>query len=181
VWAAGLAGTGQTLKIGPSVALVLEKDGKAGMLEFAGAGLGAIREAMAAKERQMAVLGGRLLLEASTTQVETAASVRLRYSAETASLRTIAAAVSAAVTRLLRWHAWWLGSGNVDPAITFALTDEFFSLKATAEDVKAALVLYQADSISFDTSFHQLQLGGWTRDGVTADQEREAIAHQGAG
>jgi hypothetical protein len=97
----------------------------------------------------------------------------LRYNAETASLRTIAAAVSAAVTRLLRWHAWWLGTGDVDPAITFALSDEFFSLKATADEVRASLLLFQADSISFDTFFHQLQLGGWTRDGVTADQERE--------
>lgn len=179
VWAAGLAGANQRLKIGPSVAWVLEKDGKAGMLEFTGAGLGAIREAMSAKERQMAVLGGRLLLEASTARTETAASVRLRYSAETASLRTIASAVSTAVTRLVRWHCWWLGAGDVDLTITFALTDEFFSLKATADEVRASLLLYQSDSISFDTFFNQLQLGGWTREGVTADQERAAIAQHG--
>ncbi|MBA3642022.1 MAG: DUF4055 domain-containing protein [Acidobacteria bacterium] len=59
-WVSGAKGTGP-LKIGSSIAWDLEKDGRAGMLEFTGAGLGAIAAAMAAKEKQMAVLGGRVL------------------------------------------------------------------------------------------------------------------------
>jgi len=176
-WAAGLAGgSNQVLKIGPSVCWQLEKDGKAGLLEFTGAGLAAIRDAMAAKERQMAVLGGRLLLESSGDGIpETATGARMRYSAEAASLRTIAGAVSAALTRVLRWHVWWMTMGDIPLDVTANLTDEFFALKATPEEVKAALLLYQSDSISFDTFFDQLQKGGWTREGVTAAQERKDI------
>ena len=40
------------LRIGPSTCWQLEKDGRAGLLEFSGAGLGAIRAAMEAKEKQ---------------------------------------------------------------------------------------------------------------------------------
>lgn len=181
-WAAGLAGGGSTkqvLKIGPSVAWQLEKDGKAGMLEFTGAGLKAIRDAMSEKTRQMAVLGGRLLLESSGDGIpETATGARMRYSAEAASLRTIAGAVSAALTRVLRWHVWWMTAGAIPLDVTANLTDEFFSLRATADEVKAALLLYQSDSISFDTFFDQLQKGGWTREGVTASQERKDIERQ---
>ncbi len=149
------------------------------MLEFTGAGLGAIAAAMAAKEKQMAVLGGRLLLDAPTAQAaETATSARLRYASETASLRTIARAVSAAFTRVTRWHCWWMGAGEMDPAVRVDLNDDFFSLRASAEEVKTLMLLLQSDSVSFETFFEQLQRGGWTREGVTAEQELSAIARQ---
>jgi hypothetical protein len=179
-WVSGAKGTGP-LKIGSSVAWDLEKDGRAGMLEFSGKGVEAIAAAMAALEKQMAVLGGRLLLEVPHGQVqETATSARLRYASETASLRTIAGAVSAALTRVLRWHIWWMTSGDIPLDVRVDLTDEFFQLKASPEDVKALLVLFQADSISFETFFDGLQKGGWTREGVTAEQELEAIARGGS-
>lgn len=125
----------------------------------------------------MAVLGGRLLLDAASESRhgETATSARLRYSAEAASLRTIAGALGTALTRMLRWHVWWMTAGDIPTAVSATLGDEFFNLKATPEEVKAALLLYQSDSISFETFFDQLQKGGWTREGVTADQERKDI------
>ena len=180
-WAAGVTGnTQQLLKIGPSVCWQLEKDGKAGMLEFSGAGLAAIREAMAAKEKHMAVLGGRLLLETPSDGriAETATSARLRYASESASLRTIAGAVSAALTRVLRWHVWWESGGGIPLDLRVELANEFFTMRATADEVKTALLLYQSDGITFETFYEQLQKGGWTRAGVTAEQEQRAIAGQ---
>ena len=56
----GLADPKQKLRIGPSVCWVLEKDGKAGMVEFSGAGMGAIRETMARRVVQPMFQVGRV-------------------------------------------------------------------------------------------------------------------------
>jgi hypothetical protein len=132
---------------------------------------------MAAKEKQMGVLGGKLLLEAPQARdAETATSARLRYAAEEASLRTVASAVSAALTRVLRWHVWWQGISDALPVdVTVDLANEFFSVRAWAEEVKTAIMAWQSNGISFETLFERLQVGGWAREGVTAEQELAAI------
>jgi hypothetical protein len=187
VWVAGLrepAGEGTAapmLRIGSGAAWELEKDGKAGMLEFTGAGLGAVREALAALERQMAVVGARLLLEApAAQQAETATSVKLRYSGEQASLRTISGAVEAALTRCVRWHSWWwAGAGplSIDPRVVLA--NDFFAIGASAQELQTALGMVQAEVISHATFWSLLQRAGWAREGVTSSQEQEAIGRSG--
>jgi hypothetical protein len=179
-WAAGVLGDPQQkLRIGPSVAWLLEKDGKAGMLEFSGAGLEALRAALAALEKQMGTLGARLLIEPpSAHEGETATAAKLRHSAEAASLSTIAGSVSQGLSLMLRRHAWWAAAGqNTLPLdLRVSLSDQLFSVRASADEVRAALMLWQASAISFDTLFQRLAIGGWGREGVTAEQEREAIA-----
>ena len=123
----------------------------------------------------MAVLGGRLLLDAPYGQAETATSARLRYASESASLKTIASAVGAAMTATLRRHAWWEGVGELPLDVRVSVNDEFFSMRASAEDVKTLLLAFQSDAISFETFYDQLQKGGWTRDGVTAADERRTV------
>jgi hypothetical protein len=181
-WVAGASGDNQALKIGPSVCWKLDANGRAGLLEFTGAGLAAIREAMAAKEKMMAILGGRLLLEEPHAQAETATSAMLRYGAESATLRTIASAVSAALTRALRWHAWWVGTDDEPPLGTRVdLSRELLQVRATPDEVRALLMLAQAGKVSFDTFFHLLQQGGWTRPGITAEAEAAAIRSEEPG
>ena len=132
---------------------------------------------MAAKEKLMSVLGGRLLLEEPHVQAETATSARLRYSAEAASLRTISGAVSAALTRVLRWHVWWQGTGELPLDVHVRLTDEFF-MHATADEVRAATSSMQAELISYKTFYQILQRGGWTRKEITADEELREIRRE---
>jgi hypothetical protein len=179
-WAAGVQGDDQVLTIGPSRAWRLSENGKVGMMEFSGAGLAAVREAMAAKEKMMGHLGGKLLLEEPSAQgPETATSARLRYSAESASLRTIAASVSAALTRILRWHCWWVGLDDGVPLdVEVRLASSFFDVKASSEEVKTAVFAVQAGEISSETFYSILTRGGWSRPGVTFEQERQAIERQ---
>lgn len=129
----------------------------------------------------MAVLGGRLLLEAPHSQgQETATSARLRYSAESATLRTIAGAVGAAMTKALRWHGWWAGnSASVDLRTRVSLGSDFFAVKASPEEIRTALLAVQADQMSFDSFYTLLQQGGWARAGVSADEERQQILLDG--
>lgn len=179
-WVAGLVGDKQgPLKMGPSVVWELEATGKAGMVEFTGQGLGALDKASEEKRHMMATLGARLLEEQPAGH-ETATAVEMRHAGEHASLRTVAQSVETGLTTILRWHAWWMGieatPEDVDAA--FELNKEFFSIQATADDVKAALLAYQADAISFLTFYDRLQKGGWAREDVSAEDERKEIERQ---
>lgn len=177
-WASGVAGEG-TLRIGPSVVWRLTENGRAGMLEFSGAGLEAIREAMASKERQMAMLGARLLEDPHAAAPATATEVRVKHGGETASLRTIAGAASAALTRLLRWHVWWFtGTGELPLDVAAKLCTEFFEVKATPEEIKTALLAVQAGKMAFETFYQILEKGGWAREGVSAKDELEEIERE---
>jgi hypothetical protein len=181
-WVAGLADPSAKVRIGSSVCWVLEKDGKAGMLEFGGQGLAAIRDAMVAKERAMSIAGSRLLLEpASSANAETATSSKLRYASEVASLRSIADACAQVLTATLRTHVWWetgLSDDALPRDVSVQVSRDFFSPAASAEEVKTLLVMLQSDAISYATFYERLRQGGWTRQSVTAEEEREEISRQ---
>src|SRR5206468_661127 len=86
-WVSGMR-PDSNLRIGAGVAWVLEDPtAKAGMLEFTGQGLQALEKALESKEKQMAVLGARLL-EMQPRLQETAEAVRLRHNGDAATLST---------------------------------------------------------------------------------------------
>jgi hypothetical protein len=172
-WVAGAIGDGM-LKIGPGTAWRLGENGKAGMLEFSGAGIAAIERAMKEKENHMAALGAKLL--ETPTMNATATAVLERQAGSIASLRTIASSLGAALTTVTRWYGWWVaGAGPIDLNVRVDIADDLDRLRVTAEDVKAAMLAVQGDLLSFDSFYALLEQGGWTRPGATAADEREAI------
>ena len=72
-------------------------DAKVGMLEFQGAGLEALRQAMLDSEQRMVLLGARFF-EREKRAAETAEATRLRFSADGATLTTIAQTLSDGLT-----------------------------------------------------------------------------------
>ncbi len=182
-WVSGHKDKGEgELQIGPSVVWQLEKEGRAGMLEFSGEGLAAIKTAMDKKEKMMATLGARLLEEPSSVQ-ETATAVSMRHSGEHATLRMVAQSVEERFSRVLQIIAWWVGT-EVKPEEVEAFVEfnkEFWAVRATPQEVQAALLAYQADGISFPTFYERLEKGGWAREGVTAEEELKEIARGGGG
>lgn len=182
-WVAGaIAGTakGAPLHIGSGTAWSLEKEGRAGMLEFTGQGLGALEKADEQKRKMMAVLGARLL-EDQSGAAETATAVSMRHAGEQASLRTIAQTSEAALTRVLRIHAWWMGSDASPDELSdvkYEINKNYFSTRLTSSDLQALVMALQAEAISFETFYAQLQKGEIARPGVTAEEEDEAIARR---
>jgi hypothetical protein len=171
---------GEPLPLGPSHVWELEPAGSAGMIEYSGQGVKDIREEMSEKKRQMAALGARVLEDASASP-ETATAIRLRHGAEQATVRTVAESLEQALTLVAQWLGWWQGleATPADVKVTVSLNKEFFALKATPEEVKAALLALQAGEISYETFYERLKQGGWARDGVTAEQERQQIEAEG--
>lgn len=175
-WISGAVAKDGDLKLGPSTMIEVSENGSVGIIQADGKLLGALVEALERKQKMMATLGARLL-EDSGGPAETATAVGMRHSGEHATLRTMAEVFEQALTACWRWHAWWMGTeetpADVDAKAT--LNKEFFAIKASAEDVKALLLLVQSDEIAYATFYEGLQKGGWVREGVTADEEQEEI------
>lgn len=174
-------GDNSQIAIGPSTVWMLDKDGKAGMVEFTGAGLKALVEAMNVKQKQMAVVGAKLLEEQPTT-ADTATAMLTRHAGEHATLRTVASAVEQGFTRVLQIMGWWTGLEErpMDVPAIIALNKAFITVKAKPEEIKVALLALQGDEISFATFWEIMVEGGWAREGITAEEERQEISRQEA-
>lgn len=179
-WVSGQGGDGKTtLQIGSGTAWSLEKDGKAGMLEFTGKGLGAIRTDLQDMQRHMATLGARLLEEAPH-YAETALSVSMRHSSDYATLRTLAQVVEQQITWALKVHTWWLSNEKLvaNMKSNLELNKIFFDQQVTADELRALLLALQSNSISYNTFYARLSATGWMREGVSAEEELEDIKTQ---
>lgn len=182
-WASGIKGSvgpnPAPMKLGPSVVWELEPQGSAGMLEFSGSGLGAIVTAMEEKKKQMATLGARLL-EDSPAGAETATSVRMRHSGDHSTLRTVAGSMEMGFTSVLQMFFWWAGTEQKpkDTGVEVELNKEFLNTKAQPQEIQTMLTALQAGEISYETWYEFLRAGGWTRDGVTVEDEKKAIAER---
>jgi len=177
-WVSGAKGPqdGSPLPIGPSKVWELELQGQAGMLEFTGAGLKALAEAMAEKKKQMAVIGARMLEDVPNVD-ETATAVRLRRSGENASLRTVANAMEQAFTMILQTVVWWQTSVDHprDAIAEVGLNKEYANVRITAPEVQAALQAVKEGKMSFETWWNLLTTGGWGREGIDAEAEKKEI------
>lgn len=180
-WVSGAKGDNSSgaMKIGPSVVWELDANGSAGMLEFAGTGLGAIVVAMDEKKKQMASLGARLLEDAPRT-AETASAVRMRHTGETASLKSVAQSLEMGLTQVLQICVWWQTTDAMprDAEVNVELNKEYLDVRATPQEIQVALTALQAGEISFETWYEILQSGGWTREDVDAEQEQKDIAQR---
>jgi len=167
---------GGDLSIGSGVAWMLDKGGSAGMLEFSGAGLQSLVTADQEKRKMMAILGARLLEDIGGA--ETATAITMRYSGDHATLRTIAAVLEQGFTKAIKWVEWWVGTEATPEEVEaeVKLNKDFFAAKAPAGDIQAALGALQAEQISYQTFYNVLSEGGWSREGVDYEQEREDIA-----
>ena len=184
-WIAGAKATGEggePLAIGSGTAWELDKEGRAGMLEFTGQGLGALEKADDQKRKMMATLGARLL-EDQARSTETATAVVMRHAGEHASLRTVARSVEQGITIALQWHGWWIGTEArpVQVEAEFDLNKDFFAVRMSADELRGMVTALQADAISFETFHFNLQRGDLGRPGITVEEEQAEIRRQAGG
>lgn len=148
------------------------QEANVGMLEFQGAGIGAIRQEMQDAENRMVLLGARFF-ERNKSGVEAAETMRLRFGADNATLTTIAQTLGSGIQMALRWTADWAGiSGD----IKVEMNTEFLAQSVTVEELKALLQTWQAGGIAFGDFVGNLKRGGFVDEDRTPQQiqaERE--------
>lgn len=171
-WISGVDNT-TVLRIGSESAWTLPApESRCGMLEFSGAGLGAIADTMKAKEEKMAILGARLL-EAQKVAQEAAAAIALRHSGEESILSNIVHSINEGLTTALTWLAEWLGQG--DQQVSVELNDDFDSGGIDFQTLQQLMFAVQGGLISWDTWFTNLKRGELIPDGRSPDEEKALI------
>jgi hypothetical protein len=149
-----------TLRVGSTTAWVTETPGAtAGYLEFTGQGLTTFERAMDRAERQIAVLGTRML-EAQKRVGESAEALELRQSGENSVLAGVAVSLSESFTALLRWVYWWnstedtpdsLRSATGDELVSLGLNTDFSDAGLSSDEILAVVSAWQSNAISTAT------------------------------
>lgn len=164
----------RTLKIGGGHAWALPQGATVGMLEYTGQGLAALEKRLDVKERQMAVLGARML-EQQKSGVETAETAGIHRSGEQSILQNHADALSAAFTRVLTWFDKWAGGPGTD--VSAAVNKDFLPATLDAQAITALVGAWQQGAISKEQLFLKLQKGGVVSDGADFEDEETKIAN----
>jgi hypothetical protein len=176
-WVTGFEDDGTELLIGSQAAwTITNPDARVGMLEFQGSGLTPHEHALEQDLKNMATLGSRLLETTPTTQ-ETATVVLLRSAGNDAPLQTLLRQVSAQMTTVLRWLAWWQGLTDdlTDPALHLTISTDLQTATMAPQLLHELVIAWQAGGMSFATFYEQLRQGELTRAGVDALTEQDMI------
>lgn len=184
-FAFGLTSAGQpvnadTLYLGGPAWVSDNHDAKVGFLEFTGAGLSELKDALKEKITMMAAIGARMV-EPKQGDAEAFETVALRATSETSALSSIAIHISRSMTDCLRWYVWWLGSEDSMEDVknvSFEINKDFAASRMTAQDLSAFGAAYQAGVMSFETLFHNMQRADVYPPGRTMEEERAAIDEQ---
>lgn len=172
-WAAGFD-TKSKLYIGPGKAWISsDPQATCGYMEFTGQGLKAIENDLDRKEKQMAVLGSRLI-EGQRVGIEAAETARIRQSGEVNSLITISKLASKTLSRMLEVLALWR-SVPTSEETTVELNTDFIDISITPEEITALLGALQAGKISHETFLWNLKEGELLPPGVSIEDEKEKI------
>lgn len=165
------------LKIGSSTAWAIPvAEARVGMLEFTGQGLSALEKAQESKEKQMAVLGARML-EEQKLAAETSETLTIRRSGESSLLASVACTASTGLTRIVRWHAEWVGTSEANMT-KIDLNKDFFGIPMSSSDLSALVQSWQSGAMSYETFYQNLERGELTRPGITAEEERLQIENE---
>jgi hypothetical protein len=173
-WAAGF-GSGDELYIGAGKAWVSDDpQASCGYLEFTGQGLGSIEKALDRLERQMAVMGARILEEAKKA-AEASETVVMRYSGDTATLSSVVTSLEQGLMKCLDFAAKWQ---SADENSEVKINREFVSQKLSPQDITALLGALQANKISLDTFLYNLQVGEVLPADRTIEDEKLKIQEE---
>jgi hypothetical protein len=143
------------IKLGSSEAILLDRDGRAGFQEFSGAGLASISDTLNRKEKHMAALGTRILLE-DPRQAIAAETTRIQSAGQNSTLGRIATVASAALTSVLRELAQWAGVQDFR-SVSYSLNKNFVPAGMSPEALKAYLAAVQQGQMSSQELYAALQ------------------------
>lgn len=147
-------------------------DTQVGMLEYTGQGLGTLKEEIEREEKQMAVLGARML-EQQKAGVETAEAAGIHRAGEQSSLAAMAGVISRGMRQALAWFDQW-GNGTGD--VSFDLNRDYFPNSLTAQDLTALVSAWQQGALSKEELFYKLQSGGAIRESTDYETHEAQIA-----
>lgn len=150
-------------------------DAHASFLEFTGQGLGVLERLKAEKEKQMAVLGARML-EQQKTGVEKPEAQANQRKGEESTLSAAGQTISLGITRSLKWFMQWAGQDPKDTV--FELNRDFYPAPMTPQMLTALVSSWQQGAFSDEVLFENLQKGEVIGRETTFEEEKERLEQQ---
>lgn len=151
-------------------------DAKAMFLEFEGKGLDSIKEALEGKEKQMAMLGARMLADEAKS-AETLGATQIKHMGENSVLAAIVNGVSEGMVWALGVFAKW--AGQSDAAIQFAINNQFLPVAMAPERLRELMAAVQNGFLSQRDLFLNLQQGEVIAPEKTFDEHQREIDEGG--
>ena len=152
-----------------------DSDAKVQLLEFTGAGLGALRASINEKIENMASIGATMLTD-SSGGVRSAKTATIEASSQTATLSTIANTVDSVMSNILEILAEWM-SASVPP---FEINRDFIDSKLDPQSLLAYLKVYQSNGMSLNSFLNLLVKGELLPKDITALDEADRIETTGS-
>lgn len=176
-WVAGdITEKNKPTAIGSGAFWILPAGAQAGMLEFSGAGLEAMRTAMSDKEQRMASLGARMITEGQNRN-EASDTARMRGNGEMSLLTNVVNMAEAGIERALRIAAEWV-TGRPDD-VTVKLNRDWVETMMDPQTLTALVAAWQAGGLSHQTLYENLQSGEIAPVDRTYDEEKDLIEEEG--
>lgn len=165
---------GEKIYLGSQNMLVFPSpDTKVGFLEFSGAGLKCLSDNLERKERQMAILGARML-ESQKKAAEATDTAMLHRAGEASLLASMAQSISISMQKALQVFSDWAGgSGEVN----FELNRDFFPTTMDSAQLTALVQSWQYGAISKETLFENLKQAEIISDTKTFENQEVEIAN----
>ncbi len=175
-WVSGLTDSDTKMRIGSRYAWTLPVGAQSGYLEYSGAGIADIRQALNDDESRMARLGAAVI-EEPKEGVESAETASINQSGKTSMLASITGTTGHAMSKALRIMAWWGGLTNMldDQNIKLTMNTDFVEARMSPSDLEALVRSWQARGISRDTLTWNIKRGGLLPEERTIEDEQALI------
>ena len=171
-WVAGLDDAVELTVTGPSAAWDLGPKGSCGYLEFQGAGIEAVRQAMA-DQKGAALEAGAKVMDVSG-DAESGEARKTRQSDQHATLHSIVMSVAEGIEQGLRYAAEWKGYKPED--VVFTVKPEFITPVVDAQVLAELQKAVMAGTVSADTYWLYLTTGKLPERAY--DEESELISEE---
>ena len=165
------------LQVGANTIWMLEKEGRATVLQGAAENVGALRQALQDKQARLAVLGARLLEPQQKGGVESAEAIGLRHRGEDSILASVSDTVSRGLTRVLSTLIWWAGGGESEASVE--LNKDFFEKAMTADTLLKMTAAWQQGAFGGAVLYHNLKTGERLPEGMTFEDWARDIDQHG--
>lgn len=165
---------GSQLAVGPNVVWELNAGDQAGILEYRGAGLSYLENALESKQSQMATLGAKLLAQQRKQAALGETMLRMMERGETSILMSITDNLNEAFTQALRWVFWWKDYRDVSN-VSVEVNQDFTDGPMTARELRVIQTFHEEGLLPISTMYSIFRRLGIIPSDVTIEEYRELL------
>lgn len=169
------AGKPLPIRIGGADAIILGEGGTADLLQATGEAIGAIEKRMEAKEKHMAAVGARILIDSGSSNISTE-TAKLERVGEHSVLSDIALVVGSGMAEILQMVLQWGGmSEDLALKVGVTLNTDYTPKGMTVGELSEWVKAVQSGKVPLKILFAKLQARGEIPDEMTEEEYRDEL------